>query len=114
MPTVIAVLLLAVLAAACGNGGGDTAHAWLHGTWELTFNPEHDSEDDLEFRRDGSVRVHTENKHIIDGMYQVSNDELLMVLVVNDKPVDVRFEISPDRTRLTYKNGAWYTKKPAS
>ncbi len=108
---IFAALLLAALAAACDSAGDPAAQQWLHGAWELTFNPERDSRDDLVFSRDGSVQIHTENKQVIPGKYRVVGDELQMVLVVNDKPVEVEFGISPDKSRLTYSNGAYYMKK---
>jgi hypothetical protein len=108
----VAALLLVALTTACSDGSGAAAQQWLHGAWELTFNPDQDSEDDLVFAKDGSMRVHAANARVIDGKYLVSGNELLMLLVVNGKPVEVRFEISPDKSRLIYKNGAYYTKKP--
>jgi hypothetical protein len=108
------VVLGAAMTAACDSGADPAAQQWLHGTWELTFNPDRDSEDDLVFDKDGSVQIHTANKRIIDGRYMVSDNELLMALIVNDKPVEVRFEISPDKSRLVYRNGAYYMKKGAA
>ncbi len=113
-PAVAFILLLTAMTTACDSGSDPAAEEWLHGTWELTFNPERDSEDALVFNRNGFVQVHTANKRVIDGSYQMSSNTLLIVLVVNDQPVDVRFEISPDKSRLVYENGAYYTKKGAS
>ncbi len=104
-------LLFVVMASACGSGGDPGAQQWLHGTWELTFNPDRDDEDNLVFDEDGVVRILTADNRVLNGRYQVSDNDLLLVLVVNDKPVDVSFEISPDKTRLVYRNGAYYTKK---
>jgi hypothetical protein len=104
-------LLFVAMASACGSGDDPGAQQWLHGTWELTFNPDRDDEDNLVFDEDGVVRILTADNRVLDGRYQVSGNDLLLVLVVNDKPVDVRFEISPDRSRLTYRNGAYYMKK---
>lgn len=106
-----AVLLLGALVSACDSAGDPAAQQWLHGTWELTFNPDRDSEDDLVFSRDGGVQVHTLTRQVIPGKYRVVGDELQLVLVVNDKHVEVGFGISPDKSRLTYSNGAYYMKK---
>lgn len=105
------LLCVALIVTACNSGGDPAAQQWLHGAWELTFNPDRDSKDDLIFASDGSMKIHTENKQVIDGKYRVEGDELAMVVIVNDKPVDVRFDISPDKSRLTYSNGAYYMKK---
>ncbi len=104
-------LALVMLAAACDRAGDPGAQQWLHGVWELTFNPARDSEDDLVFTGDGSVQVHTEDNRVINGQYRVNGDDLMLVLLVNDKPVEVHFEIAPDHSRLTYGNGAYYTRR---
>lgn len=111
---VLAVALaVAMFAAACDRAGDPGAQQWLHGVWELTFNPARDSEDDLVFTADGSVQVHTGDNRVITGQYRVNGDDLMLVLLVNDKPVEVHFEIAPDHSRLTYDNGAYYTRRPS-
>lgn len=107
-------LLLTALIAGCGSDNDTVSQQWLHGAWELTFNPDRDSDDELVFKPNGLVRVHTESNRDFEGKYQVSDDTLIMVMIVNDVPVEVRFGISPDKTRLVYENGAYYMKKGAA
>lgn len=108
MPRLITLILLALAVVACD---GTTREEWLHGTWSLAYNPQRDSEDELSFGRDGTVSIHTARDQLIRGKYQVSEDDLAMVLDVDGKVVEVHFEISPDRSRLVYPNGAYYTKR---
>lgn len=109
----VLALLLSTMLAACDSSEDPGAQQWLHGTWELNFNPDRDDQDDLTFREDGTVRIDTANERIVNGKYQVSGNDLLLVLVVNDKPVEVHFEVSQDKSRLVYGNGAYYVKKSA-
>lgn len=95
--------------AACGKHP-----EWLHGTWELAYNPAHDSEDELTFNPDGTVVVESEDQHQTKGKYELSDSDLTLVFPGRIDPIEVHFEASPDHSRLTYHNGAYYTKKAAA
>lgn len=86
---------------------------WLHGTWELAYNPAHDSEDELTFQPDGTVLVVSEDQHQTQGKYELSESDLTLTFPGRIEPVEVHFEASADHSRLTYHNGAYYTKKAA-
>jgi hypothetical protein len=103
------IILAAALTAACGDSDGRPE--WLHGTWELAFNPDRDSEDELTFNPNGTVVVQTADGRQISGQYQVNGLDLLLLLQPERNVVDVHFEIAPDHTRLVYKSGAYYIKK---
>lgn len=105
----IMVLLAAVLTAGCGSDAGRAE--WLHGTWALAFNPDHDSDDELTFHPNGTVEIHTADGRRISGQYQVARQDLALLLSPGQFPIDVHFEISPDHTRLVYPSGAYYMKK---
>ncbi len=105
-------LALAVLLAPGCSSGDPASHSWLHGSWELTFNPQKDDADVITFNSDGTVSIATADGHGVIGKYAVLDQEVALTLVSNQKIVDVRFAMSPDHTRLVYENGAYYTKKP--
>jgi hypothetical protein len=92
--------------AACGSHP-----EWLHGTWELAYNPAHDSEDELTFHPDGTVVVVSQDQHQMNGKYELSESQLTLVFPGRIEPIEVNFEVSPDHSRLTYHTGAYYTKK---
>lgn len=110
----LAMLILVVLAltAACGNPAQQ--ETWLHGTWKLAYNPGHDSDDELAFKPDGTVEVHTADDRRIKGSYHVKDQALLLLLEGKGNVIDVQFEITPDRARLIYQTGAYYTRKDAA
>ncbi len=102
-------ICLTLLLFACG---GDNRHDWLHGDWVLTYNPQRDSQDTLRFEPSGKVYILVSSeKPDIRGRYQVSDEGLDMLLNVDDRIVEAHFDISPDRSRLIYHNGAYYTKR---
>ena len=110
----IVVMLIAGMTAACFGGPNPDQEKWLHGSWELTFNPEHDDSDVLIFKDDGTVMVRTADGRNISGKYAVFDKELAVTLVMNNKIIDVKFQISPDQSRLIYENGAYYTKQQSN
>ena len=105
--TIFAITAVLFLAA-CGKHP-----EWLHGTWELAYNPAHDSEDELTFQPDGTVLVDSEDQHQMKGKYELSDSDLTLVFPGRIEPIEVHFEASADHSRLTYHTGAYYTKKAA-
>ena len=103
--TIFAITAVLFLAA-CGKHP-----EWLHGTWELAYNPAHDSDDELTFQPDGTVLVVSEDQHQTKGKYELSDTDLTLEFPGRIEPIEVHFEASPDHSRLTYHNGAYYTKK---
>ena len=106
----IVVCLAIVFLSACSDMWGGNDAVWLHGKWELTHNPEKDDSDVLVFKDDGTVTVQTEDGREISGKYLVNENQLRMTLVTARDIVDVEFTISQDKTKLIYRNGAFYTK----
>lgn len=107
------LLFVVVVAASAGCGGDDAAgqQAWLHGTWELAFNPDQDDEDVLIFREDGTVEIRTVDGRTISGKYRVEDRDLTLLLDVDRQPVEVHFDIAAEGARLVYVTGAWYRKQ---
>jgi len=105
------VIVLIPFIAACSYTPGSKDAVWLHGTWELTYNPEKDDSDLLVFEDDGTVTVKTQDGRSIHGKYLIMDNRLIMTLAVPKNIVDVEFTISEDKTKLIYENGAFYTKQ---
>jgi len=105
------VCLMVVAMSACSGMGCDNDAVWLHGTWELTHNPDKDDSDILVFKDDGTVTVKTEDGREIPGKYLVDDNRLKMTLATARNVIDVEFTISQDKTKLLYQNGAFYTKR---
>jgi hypothetical protein len=110
----LAIVLPLALALTAGCGNPAQQETWLHGTWELAYNPAHDSDDELSFRPDGTVEISTADARHIKGNYFVKDQTLLMLLEGNSNVIDVQFQISPDHARLTYQTGAYYTRRDAA
>ena len=77
----------------------------------MTHNPDNDSADKLIFKDDGTVVVQTEDGREIPGKYLIEEDQLKMTLATERDVIDVDFAISADKSKLIYKNGAFYTKQ---
>jgi len=107
LPFSLLVLAL-VTVMGCGNANREE---WLHGTWELAYNPDGDDEDRLIFDPRGKVAIQTFDDQVIEGNYAVADNDLALLLQTDRKDIEVHFEISPDRSRLIYHSGAYYTKK---
>ena len=109
------IWIIAGLTVACLSGCSDSSGAkealWLHGVWDLTHNPEHDSSDTLVFKDDGTVTVQTEDERQITGKYLIDKNTLKMTLDTGRNVIDVEFTISEDKSKLIYSNGAFYTKQ---
>lgn len=95
----------------CSYSSGAKEAVWLHGTWELTHNPDNDSSDTLVFKDDGTVTVQTEDGRQIPGKYLVDENKLKMTLDTGRNVIDVEFTVSADKSKLIYSNGAFYTKQ---
>jgi len=108
--TIYACLILACLTA-CSYTSGAKDAVWLHGVWELTHNPDKDAADNLLFKDDGTVVVHTEDGREIPGKYLIDENLLKMTLATGRDVIDVEFTISADKSKLIYRNGAFYTKQ---
>ncbi|MBI5450611.1 MAG: hypothetical protein HY940_04565 [Gammaproteobacteria bacterium] len=102
-------VLLAGLLAACGRA--PDAPPWLLGSWTLTHNPNHDDNDSLSFLPHGKVQIRTEDGRTLDGVYQLSDQALVISIMNGQRPVEARFTVSSDHARLQYSNGAYYTRQ---
>lgn len=107
----LAVFVVAIFLLAACSGADDAKNAtWLHGTWQVTHNPQSDDEDDMVFRDDGKVVIITQHGDL-EGEYAVAGTILRMLVTVNQKPVLTEFKISENKDKLIFKNGAEYSRK---
>lgn len=107
------VLASLICCSAC-SGGRNAEVAWLVGSWELTHNPEHDDEDVLVFDDDGNVRIQTVDGRTLQGQYLLEGQQLKVVLKLSRNVVETSFDVNPEKTRLTYENGAYYTRNSSA
>lgn len=110
---VFPLMLLLLFLGAC-SGSGNVDAAWLIGKWELSHNPENDDEDILVFNRDGKFHIETVDGRTLPGQYVVEDNKVKIVLPLRKKVVETSFDVDPARQRLTYENGAYYTKQEAA
>ncbi len=108
---VISVLLLTVAFLAGCSDEGQSTPGWLKGDWVLSHNPQNDDNDMLRFLDDGVIEIVTEKGDVIRGHFIVKDRFLVMNLLAGRRAVEVTFSLNEDRSRLTYKNGAFYTRK---
>jgi hypothetical protein len=106
------VLLLLLCGAglpACDNRM-ETAPPWLTGEWHLAYNPLNDDADVLKFKPENEVAIFTEDGRQLGGHYLIRKDHLVLVIDKRGRSIETEFRISADKDRLTYKNGAYYTR----
>lgn len=93
----------------CDNKA-DAGPPWLLGQWHVAYNPLNDDSDILKFMPDNKVLILTEDGRKMTGSYQVRADQLLLVIDKGGRSIETKFSISRSRDRLTYRNGAFYTR----
>lgn len=106
-----ALLLAFAVLYGCSSGDEVAGASWLHGRWELSYNPANDDEDILQFLPDGRVVIHRQRGGEIEGEYALNDRALTMVMNVNARPVIAGFNVSEDHQRLIFDNGAEYRRK---
>jgi len=115
--TVIA-LLLAMLLLLSGLQGCDnvanSGPAWLVGQWHVSYNPLNDDADVLEFMPENKAAILTVDGRNITGHYLLRDNTLVLVIEKGSRSIETEFHISDTRDRLTYKNGAYYTRADTS
>lgn len=84
------------------------AQAWLHGKWELAYDPDGAAQDWLEFFPNGDVTNLGKNNKKIEGIYVVSADQVTAVFSQQGKDVITVFFFDEDHRALrivTSKSG---------
>lgn len=106
---IFSMLLLVTALQGCDNVA-DSGPAWLVGEWRLSYNPLNDATDALQFLPDNKVAILTEDGRNMTGHYLIREDTLVLVIDKAGRSIETEFHISSSRDRLTYKNGAYYTR----
>lgn len=107
----IAICIAALsLLAACSGADNAAKATWLHGTWQLSHNPQNDDEDDMVFSSDGKVVILTQRGEVT-GEYAVEGSVLRMLVTVNGRPLMTEFRVSENKDKLIFHNGAVYSPK---
>lgn len=108
--TCVICALCFVIFSACSGSNNTAEVGWLHGTWQVSHNPENDDEDDMVFMADGKVLIKSKQGDL-KGYYAVEGRLLRMLITVNGKPVPTEFRVSQNNAKLIFKNGAEYSRK---
>lgn len=87
---------------------------WLHGTWELTYDPDKSPTDWLIFAADGTVEVKMADGRVIGGRYALEGSSLTLTINMGFKKISIPLNVSTDRTRISNESGAYYTKLQTS
>jgi len=104
------IVLLMLFLLACSGAGPETP-PWLLGRWQVAFNPGQDDNDVLWFQQGGKVNIATEDGRSLQGLYQIKQDELIMLIQIGQRNVETRIKISAARDKLFFSNGAYYMKQ---
>jgi len=107
---VVLSMLLTVTGLQGCESAADSGPAWLVGDWHVTYNPLNDDTDVLKFMPKNKVAILAEDGRKMTGHYLIREDKLLLVIDKGGRSVETEFHISTARDRLTYKNGAYYTR----
>jgi hypothetical protein len=78
---------------------GHANEAWLHGKWELVYDPDGDKKDWLEFLPDGDVRSKGELGDV-EGLYIVTPKGVKAVFTYQDKDFIMTFHYDKDEQAL--------------
>ena len=78
---------------------GHTGESWLHGKWELVYDPDGDKKDWLEFFPDGEARSHGELGNV-EGIYIVTPEGVKAVFTYQEKDFIMTFHYDKDAQAL--------------
>jgi hypothetical protein len=95
------------------KGGETTApKGWLLGTWALTYDPDGDDRDYIDFYGDGKVdnRDGKGNHRLCD--YTYSPTEVVLSVAVNGKSKTMPMQVIDGGRKLRNSSGAEYTRQP--
>lgn len=90
----------------------DPAQAsWLHGMWTLSYDPDGNTKDYMEFFRDGQVDLKsTPSQSYKSCVYASKIGHVTITCEVKGKDFKIALELSPTKDRLTNSSGAYYLK----
>ena len=74
--------------------------AWLYGKWEMSFDPDGNEKDWLQFDADGKVTSISSSGNGPTGSYVVSGNQVQMTFTLKTKSVSMALTVSPDKKKL--------------
>lgn len=83
---------------------------WLHGTWELAYDPDNNDKDWIVFGKLGKFILKGPKGPDYEGYYSIKSNKLILGIKVNDRVRTTEMAISDDRTKLTNESGAYYRR----
>jgi len=96
-----AKLFAAILMMACLIGPVVAAdQSWLVGKWEMSFDPDGNEKDWLQFSADGKVVSISGGANGPVGTYVVSGDQVQITFQLKTRSVSMTLAISPDKKKL--------------
>ena len=97
-----AKLFAAIVMMACLLGPAAVAadQGWLVGKWEMSFDPDGNEKDWLQFSADGKVVSISASGNGPAGTYVVSGNEVQMTFQLKSRSVSMTLTISPDKKKL--------------
>ena len=96
---VVAALMLVSCAILCSAEDVSSA-TWLHGKWELSYDPDESPKDFITFHVDGSVISSLPGNDDLYGTYSISGDRVNIIFKLGNKqmPVELRSVEGPRKT----------------
>lgn len=84
---------------------------WLHGTWQLSYDPDNNEKDYMEFFPDSSVKIKSNPRKVIaECAYVVKIGHVNLICDVRGEKRTVSMEVANEESELINKTGAIYTK----
>ncbi len=84
---------------------------WLHGNWQLAYDPDGDDKDYMEFLSDGRVHLKSSpTKAYATCDYASKIGHVTIQCMIKGVERGLSLEVSPDKQRLTNSSGAYYKK----
>ena len=96
---VLSVFAMAMLLA-MPVAAAESDHAWLVGTWELTYDPAGGEKDWMEFTADGQAFSIAPNHKRVTGRYVVSDREVTVTYKIKGKVIAHTLTFTPDKKKL--------------
>jgi hypothetical protein len=94
------------------NGNEEQNVGWLYGKWGLAYDPDNSPKDYVVFKPGGEFES-ISHKRTVKGHYELSRGKIKVSVYHKNKHITLPLGISPDKSRLTVKGGAYYTKEVA-
>ena len=94
---VVAVVFWAAWSLAPSLATDDT---WLVGKWELSYDPDGNEKDWLEFTKNGEVFSISSKGRRVPGQYAVTESDIHVTYTFNGKAIPITLKFSPDKRKL--------------